>query len=364
MPHEPTVLLLDEAFMSGAYTALALRSAGCRVSVLSAAGGRGRAPCDWRLAPRVGDPALARVIEAELAGRRYDVVYPVTEPLQQLLAGRGIPYFPSFDAAQRSALGDKRRMSALVAHHGGRVPLEHSARHDDDIRTGAARLGLPLVVKGSAGRGGAGMAIVTSIAAAIRAARAIRARGVIPFLQTYVDGPTYLAGGLFDRGEPLRFYAARKTVQFPRRTGPAAELVSFSDPAFAAAALAAFRASRMTGIASVDFVRDRDGNFHFLELNPRPWGSIRAAADAGVELFAPLVDLWLGARVRPSLGFKPGVRSAVFPLFVLSSDYWRRGAAGPAIRENATSVYRTLRREPALALHIAHRLVRVGLNWS
>ena len=30
----------------------------------------------------------------------------------------------------------------------------------------------------------------------------------------------------------------------------------------------------------MDFVRDAAGRYHFLELNPRPWGSIEAAARA------------------------------------------------------------------------------------
>jgi D-alanine-D-alanine ligase-like ATP-grasp enzyme len=62
--------------------------------------------------------------------------------------------------------------------------------------------------------------------------------------------------------------------------GPAAVLTSVADPALAAAAVRAAAAAHVTGLASLDFVRDAGGGYHFLELNPRPWGSIDAAARA------------------------------------------------------------------------------------
>src|SRR4051812_10094259 len=82
------VLLLDEGFISGAVTARGLARAGCAVDVLAATGGRGACRVDggrWQLAPRVGDPRLLDEIDVRVRRSAYDVVYPVTEPLQWLL---------------------------------------------------------------------------------------------------------------------------------------------------------------------------------------------------------------------------------------------------------------------------------------
>jgi hypothetical protein len=333
------VLLLDEGFVSGALTALGLQRAGCSVDVIAATGGAGVCHTDagtWRLAPRVGDPELLDLISRQ---GEYDVVYAVTEPLQHLLSG---------------SLGDKRRTSAQMRAAGVVVPDEHSAENETDLRDATRELGTPLVVKGSVGRGGKTTFIVRSSRDARRAASRIRALGVDPFAQAYIDGVTHLAGGLFENGRALRLYCGAKRVQVPARTGPAAELVSTDDPAFTNVALRAFEASRVTGLASADFIRDERGVYHFIELNPRPWGSIAAARDAGVDLFSPLAALWSGQPIAPDLSFRPGVRSTVFPLSLLSARCW---ASGNALRSVAAP--RNLR----LAAHLAHRLARVAYNW-
>jgi hypothetical protein len=118
--------------------------------------------------------------------------------------------------------------------------------------------------------------------------------------------------------------------------------------------LRVFEASGVTGIASADFVRDGRGAYHFLELNPRPWGSIAAARDAGVDLFSPLVALWSGHSITADLLFRTGVRSAVFPLALLSPRCWVSGAALRSIPAP---------RNPRLVAHLAHRLARVAKNW-
>ena len=333
------VLLLDEGFVSGALTALGLQGVGCTVDVIAATGGDGECRTDtgtWRLAPRVGHPELLDLISRQ---HQYDVVYPATEPLQQLLG---------------NARGDKRQTSAQMRAAGIPVPDEHSAASETDLRDAIRELRTPLVVKGSIGRGGKTTFIVRSLSEARRAASRIRALGADPFAQAYVGGVTHLAGGLFENGRALRLYCGAKRVQVPARTGPAAELVSTDDPAFVSVALRAFEASRVTGLASADFIRDERGIYHFLELNPRPWGSIAAARDAGVDLFTPLVALWSGHSITADLSFRPGVRSAVFPLAFLSV---RCFASGSAFRAAPTP--RNLR----LAAHLAHRLVRVAYNW-
>ena len=365
------VLLLDEGFISGAVTARGLARAGCHVDVIAATGGRGAcatAHGTWMLAPRVGDPRLPGVVEAAVCEEHYDVIYPVTEPVQWLLWNArpdwSAAIFPCVAEADRSARRDKRLLSARVATAGVTIPREMAAGTEDEVHHAAGALELPLVIKGVRGRGGNATIVCETLADAWAAARQLRERGVCPFAQAYIRGSTYLAGGLFDRGRMLRFFGGEKTVQFPTRVGPAAVLTSVDDPALALAASRVAAATRLTGLASMDFVRAADGQYHFLELNPRPWGSIQAAACAGVDLFADLVSLWRSQLPTPSCDVTPGVRTPIFPLYLLSAHAWRSREAVRALLPDARRALGLARVEPALAAHLVHRLIRVAVNWS
>lgn len=364
------VLLIDEGFMSGAFTARGLRRAGCAVDVIAATGGSGRCVGggdSWRLAPRVDDPRLMDVLDDVIVGSRYDIVYPITEPLQQLLWDEAPAWqtsvYPFVEQRHRAARRDKQRMSELVASHGIDIPRQVSATQDADVRRAVRQLGLPLVIKGISGRGGNSTRICASLHAALVAAREMTARGRVPFAQAYVDGVTFLAGGLFDRGRTLRFYSGAKTVQFPSRVGPAAEITSVNDAALAAVATRVFAAAEVTGLASIDLVRDGTGRYHFLELNPRPWGSIEAAVGAGVDLFSALARSWRSERVSPRLEFTDGVQSSIFPLYMLATRSWQSGHAAHALVPDFRRAFSLARDDPMLAGHVLHRLMRVGLNW-
>ncbi|HKH91901.1 MAG TPA: ATP-grasp domain-containing protein [Gemmatimonadaceae bacterium] len=365
------VLLLDEGFISGAVTARGLARAGCHVDVIAATGGRGAcstAHGTWTLAPRVGDPRLLVIVEEAASAAPYDVIYPVTEPLQWLLWSAcpawSAAVFPRIPEPDRRARRDKRLLSARVASAGVTIPQEKAAGTEDEVRHAAGALGLPIVIKGVRGRGGNATTVCETPGDAWVAARQLQERGVCPFAQAYIRGSTYLAGGLFDGGRMLRFFGGEKTVQFPARIGPAAVLTSVDDPALALAASRVAGATRLTGLASMDFVRDADGRYHFLELNPRPWGSIQAAACAGVDLFADLVRLWRSEMPMSSPDAIPGVCTPIFPLYLLSAQAWRTGAAALALLPDARRALSLARVEPALAAHLVHRLTRVAVNWS
>ncbi|HET9010245.1 MAG TPA: hypothetical protein VFN38_00455 [Gemmatimonadaceae bacterium] len=364
------VLLLDEGFISGAVTGRGLARAGCSVDVLAATGGRGGCRVDggsWRLAPRVGDPRLLDVIDAAVRSSAYDIVYPVTEPLQWLLwdasPSWSAPIFPAVEEASRPARRDKRLMSELVARHGVSIPRQMAADSDDAVRDAIDGLGVPLVIKGCMGRGGDATRICATTASALSEARRLRARGRPPFAQTFVTGVTQLAGGLFAGGRMLRYYGGAKTAQFPARTGPAAELTSVDDSALFDCVSRVAVAAGLTGLASIDAVRDGAGRVHFLELNARPWGSIEAAERAGLELFSGLVQLWQGRDVAPRFSFRSGARSPIFPLYLLSTPYWRAGLAPRALQRDWRRTAAMTRTRPTLGLHLLHRLLRVGMNW-
>ena len=364
------VLLLDEGFASGAVSALGLHAAGCGVDVLAATGGRAACAAtggEWRLAPRVSDPSFEDVVEHARRSAGYDAIYPTTEPLQRLLWPRARRWpelmLPADDHERPSHFADKREMSALAGRAGVSIPDQIDRVSASNIDEAIRKLGLPIVIKGAVGRGGQTTFIASSAAEARDALRRIGRRGTEAFAQRYINGPTFLVGGVFHRGTPLRIYAGEKRIQIPRRTGPAAVLLSCRDDVLFQSATRVFAAAWLTGLASADFIRDTDGHFHFLELNPRPWGSIGAAAEAGVDLFAPLVELWRGGMPEPRLDFRAGVRSPIVPLAPASLEAWVAGDAWRALA-TASRAVASGRISPRFAVHLARRAIRVARNWN
>jgi hypothetical protein len=360
------VLLLDEGFVSGATAALGLHTAGCDVDVIAAVGGRASCRATggvWRFAPKVGAPDLARHIELASRRERYDVIYPATEPLQRWLWPRRPAWpalrLPADDPTPPRYLTDKRQMSRLAGAAGIAIPEQTDRASESNIDEAIRHFGLPIVIKGAVGRGGRTTFIAASAAQARDAIRRIERRATDPFAQRYIPGTTFLVGGVFHQGLPVRLYAGEKRVQFPNRTGPAAVLVSTNDRDLIHSATRVFRAARITGLASADFIRDADGRFRFLELNPRPWGSMAAARQAGVDVFTPLVQLWQGAMPIGDLELRAAVRSAIFPLAALSPAAW---ASGDGPRSFAGAIADAIRR-PDFAMHLVHRAARVARNW-
>jgi predicted ATP-grasp superfamily ATP-dependent carboligase len=205
---------------------------------------------------------------------------------------------------------------------------------------------------------GVNVSIVRSLAEAEEAVSAIRARTQRdPYLQQYVNGPSYLAGGLFSEGVPLRLFAAEVTQQSPDKIGPAVSVRSCGDAELLQSFCALVKAVQWTGFAQADYVRDEHGRFAFLEVNPRPWGSIAAAARVGVDFFTPLVQLFRGEMPDARLDFPSGRDIALFPQRVRAH-----------LRSSRAFVSRWLAAASDLAswhavLHTDPRLIGPYLRW-
>ena len=365
------VLLLDEGFMSGALAAIGLRDAGCEVDVVAAVGGRGtcRMPrLRWHLGPDCADPSLDAFVARIVAEREIDVIYPVTEPLQArytaVVAPAPARVFQPVDSVHHALLGDKAALSAALAAGGVAIPAQRPLTADDDGMRAVAALGLPLVVKGIRGRGGSTTTICSDTAAVQPAIARLRTRGIPAFAQQYVHGQTLLVGGTFHDGVPLCLYAGVKTVQHPRRTGPAVEIRGVRDADAIAMALRGFAMLGFTGVGSVDVVRGAAG-VRFLELNPRPWGSIAAAHAAGVDCFTPLASLLAGESPAPAVRIATCGTERVLPLYLLA-DPWRRHpiTALRALAADIRSPQGEPWRHPAQAWHLLRRLQHVGRRWE
>jgi hypothetical protein len=362
------VLLLEEGWAQTTDLATGLARAGHHVTVLTASGGSAsyrHRTVEWRCGPAVASPALLPYLDRMMAETPFDRVVPLTEAAMSRLwdadpvwAGR---IYPDVTGWQRCLLRDKYALSEYLAACGVDVPRHRRLTRGDDLTAVAREIGLPLVLKGAIGVGGARVRIIETVAEFTREVQRAWSIGGDWGAQEFVEGPTVLFGGVFHDGRPLRVYAGDKVEQYPLRTGPAIRLRSCDDPGLLALGIRVIRELRWTGFASMDFIRRHDGGYVFLEVNPRLWGSAAAARAAGVDLFTPFAAMLAGVLPAPHLAFAANQDVRLFPRYLLSPDYRRLGGAVRAVRDllgcrgwrHAGSVRHLVSR--LQALHACHR---------
>jgi predicted ATP-grasp superfamily ATP-dependent carboligase len=127
-------------------------------------------------------------------------------------------------------------------------------------------------------------------------------------VQEYVPG---IGEGLFllaDRGRTLIRFAHRRIREKPPTGGVSVLRESIEpDPTLLASAETLLAALDWTGVAMIEFRRAPDGRAVLMELNPRLWGSLQLAVDAGIDFPSLLVALSRGeavAEVRARVGVR------------------------------------------------------------
>ncbi|MBL0215806.1 MAG: ATP-grasp domain-containing protein [Myxococcales bacterium] len=323
MQPRTSVLLVEEGWHSTLPLARALEDADHAVTVLTANGTTAscsRKTVRWTSGPTLASAGFAAHLDRMVTAARFDHVLPLTEDAMRRLWAMPVTWrdriFPQTAPWQRSLVADKH---ALVEHMRSRgIAIPRHRRVDDtfDLDAAAHDLGLPLVVKSSTGCGGRLVRIVDTrhaLAATLESARRLGGDWIV---QEYVPSTTYLVGGVFHAGEPVRIYAAEKLAQDPARVGGAVRLRSTHDPALVELGVRVVRELRWTGFASVDFVRSRAGSFLLLEVNPRLWGSHAGALAAGVDLMTPFAQLLAGETPPVDLAFTDNVESWIFPQYL------------------------------------------------
>jgi hypothetical protein len=358
------VLLLDEGWLQTSELASALEAAGFAVTVVTADGSTAqyrRRSVEWRSAPRLASASFLPYLDRLMRDAVFDRVLPLTESALYRLWDAGPAWnghiYPAADDWQCRLLRDKHLMVEHLAARGVAVPRQLRLSGQSPAMI-ARELGMPIVIKAATGCGGSHTWIAETQGELSRAIDRARHAGGAWAAQELVAGPTCLVGGVFDRGRPLRIYAAEKLEQHPERTGPAIRLRSDADPALIELGLTVFRELRWTGFASADAIRLRRGNYVFLEVNPRPWGSIAAARTADVDLFAPFAALLAGATPAADLAFAADRDCHVFPRYLLSPRYWRPRGALRALRD-LLGPQGDDWRDAGFARHLAARLYRL-----
>jgi acetyl-CoA carboxylase biotin carboxylase subunit len=228
---------------------------------------------------RVLQAARASGAEAVHPGYGFLAENPV---FARAVADAGLVFIgPSPETLELS--GDKVRARQVAAAAGAPVlpALEGISADSDVARSGAARLGLPLLVKAAAGGGGKGMRVVRhdselpgALAAAEREATAAFGDGRV-FLERLLERPRHIEVQILADGQGHRIHLGERECSLQRRhqkvveEAPSAVVDDPLRAELARAALAVAEAVRYSNAGTVEFLVAPDGSFYFLEINPR-----------------------------------------------------------------------------------------------
>ncbi len=173
-----------------------------------------------------------------------------------------------------AAMGSKIEAKKLVRAHGVPVAPDNTVETLDEI-------GLPALVKASAGGGGRGMRIVRdaselaeAIASAEREALSSFGDGTV-FVERYIEGARHVEVQVFadTHGNAVALGERDCTIQRRHQKvveeAPSPAVHPALRERMFAAAVAAAKAVGYEGAGTVEFMLDRSGNFSFLEMNTR-----------------------------------------------------------------------------------------------
>jgi 3-methylcrotonyl-CoA carboxylase alpha subunit len=198
------------------------------------------------------------------------------------VAAAGLVFVGPPPAAIR-AMGSKSESKSIMAKAGVRlVPGYHGADQSDALLAREADgIGYPVLIKASAGGGGKGMRIVeqrADFAAALASARREAKAGFGDdkmLLEKYLDEPRHIEMQVFadTHGHCVHLFERDCSVQRRHQKileeAPAPGMTPERRSEMGAAAVAAAQAIGYVGAGTVEFIVDKTGLFHFMEMNTR-----------------------------------------------------------------------------------------------
>lgn len=180
-------------------------------------------------------------------------------------------------------MGDK--MSArnkMIAAGVSVVPgTKENLTNDADIMAAAEKIGVPIMVKASAGGGGKGMRLVKKMEDILPAFRAAKSEAMAAFsddtvyMEKYIESPHHIEFQVLGdtHGNVVHLFERECSVQRRHQKvveeTPSPIMTSQLRQAMGEQAVMAAKAVNYVGAGTIEFLADNHGNFYFLEMNTR-----------------------------------------------------------------------------------------------
>lgn len=324
----PSVTVLDGEQRAALAVVRSLGQHGCEVHVgscvrKSLAGGSRWASSEATLPdPLAGADAYCSAVHALTVERGAAIIIPVTEASTLAVLERRSRFdglsIPTSDLAHFRRASDKAAVLSLALDLGMDVPKQWTVTAECQEGPDIPPDRFPVVVKPSRSVAGTedsrhktGVAYAASQAElATLLAELGTASGPI-LVQERIEGPGFGIFLLRWEGRILASFAHRRVREKPPSGGVSVCCESIPGPdALVAQSAALLEALDWNGVAMIEYKHDiRSGRDCLMEVNPRFWGSLQLAIDAGVDFPWYLTQAALGIEVTPVHHWRVGRRS-------------------------------------------------------
>jgi acetyl-CoA carboxylase biotin carboxylase subunit len=188
---------------------------------------------------------------------------------------------PPVDAIRK--MGSKIEAKAIMGKAGVPIIPGFAAEglSDGDIASEIGKIGLPVLLKASAGGGGKGMRIVRDLAALGEALAGARREAEAAFgdstllVERYFDSPRHIEVQIFGDAQGRVLHCFERECSIQRRyqkvieEAPSPAVDEALRTRLGAAAVTAGETIGYVGAGTVEFLLDASGEFYFLEMNTR-----------------------------------------------------------------------------------------------
>jgi predicted ATP-grasp superfamily ATP-dependent carboligase len=129
-------------------------------------------------------------------------------------------------------------------------------------------------------------------------------------IQRYVCGETYGVSLLMNQGEPRAIFTHKRLRERIKSGGPSTLRVSTRNQLLEEYAVRLLSRVKFHGVAMIEFKYDEiKKQGWFIEVNPRFWGSVGLAINAGVNFPYLLFQMAIDGDVEPVLSYKEGLKA-------------------------------------------------------
>lgn len=338
------VLVTDDSYKAALGIVRSLGRKGIRVSVLAdspiALASRSRYCTARYLVPPSSDRSFLSAVLSLFRRVGFDLVMPVGYATSVALAQHRqiLDSFTRMEIADHHRLraaADKMFTSRLAREVGVPIPGAFLPASFDDAVTRSLQLRFPVVIKMPCETPGAVVRYARTRQELLRIFRPICERASIdgsrlPMIQEFIPGFGCGFFAIYDKGACKRIFMHKRIRETPPSGGASCCAASFYDSTLKAHGMRMLGRIAWHGVAMVEFRYDeRDGEYKFLEINPKFWGSLDLALAAGVDFPYALCQMAAGRPLDYSENYNSNLR--YHWLFPELQHVWNRPSSLPAV---------------------------------
>ena len=205
---------------------------------------------------------------------------------------------------------DKEQAVKLALSSGIRCPVTLHPKSPEEVERALEYINLPVVIKPRKSSGSRGIKVITRKKDLLPAYKIIDKKYPAPVIQEYIgNGERFDVCFIYDRKGKLKGSFVQKELRhFPIDMGPSTVQESIECPRLVEMSLAIMEKIDWYGVVELEYMKDADGKYVFMEINPRFWNSLQLSILAGVDFPWMLYQTATGNEIAEIHRYRPGIR--------------------------------------------------------